>query len=130
MNQSIEGRTMVNADVSDYTISKIILSNWIAPWSKDNLKNPSLQPKRDLLQPLRQRIERLEINTPALAHRICRLIPAQCPFARKIQLFNRTILEIPPLCKLNPLYEDLMMLRFRALSYLADECGEDIGAYC
>jgi Mo-dependent nitrogenase C-terminus len=130
MNQSIEGKTMVNADVSDYTINKIILSHWINPWSKDNLKKPSPQPKRDLLQPLRQRIERLEINTPALAHRICSLIPAQCPFARKIKLFSWTILEIPPLCKLNPLYEDLMMLRFRSLSYLADECGEDISAYC
>lgn len=121
---------MADADVSDYTTNKIILSNWIAPWSKGNRKNPSPQPKWDLWQPLRQRIDRLEINTPALAHRICRLIPAQCPFARKITLFSQTILEIPPLCKLNPLYENLMMLRFRALSYLADECGEDIGAYC
>lgn len=130
MNQSIEGKAMVNADVSDYTISKIILSNWIAPWSKDNLKNPLPKPSRDFWQPLRQRIDHMEINTPALAHRICRLIPSQCPFARKITLFSRTILEIPPLCKLNPLYENLMMLRFRALSYLADECGEDISAYC
>ena len=104
MSQSIEGKTMADADVSDYTTNKIILSNWIAPWSKGNRKNPSPQPKWDLWQPLRQRIDRLEINTPALAHRICRLIPAQCPFARKITLFSRTILEIPPLCKLNPLY--------------------------
>jgi hypothetical protein len=130
MNQSIEGKAMVNADVSDYTINKIILSHWIAPWSKDNLKNPLSKPPRDFWQPLRQRIDQMEIKTPALAHRICRLIPAQCPFARKITLFSRTILEIPPLCKLNPLYENLMMLRFRALSYLADECGEDISAYC
>jgi hypothetical protein len=130
MNQSIEGKAMVNADVSDYTINKIILSNWLPLWSKDNLKNSWPKPPRDFWQPLRQRIDQIEINTPALAHRICRLIPAQCPFARKIKLFSRTILEIPPLCKLNPLYENLMMLRFRALSYLADECGEDISAYC
>jgi hypothetical protein len=33
------------------------------------------------------------------------------------------------LCKLNPLYEQLVGLRFRALSYLADDCGEDVSQY-
>ncbi|MFY8175362.1 Mo-dependent nitrogenase C-terminal domain-containing protein, partial [Planktothrix agardhii] len=27
-------------------------------------------------------------------------------------------------------YEELVYLRFQALCYLADECGEDISAYC
>ncbi|WP_069791510.1 Mo-dependent nitrogenase C-terminal domain-containing protein [Cyanobacterium sp. IPPAS B-1200] len=44
-------------------------------------------------------------------------------------LFNKKLFTIPPLCKFNPLYEDLMMLRFRALSFLS-EIGEDITPYC
>jgi hypothetical protein len=82
------------------------------------------------LKPLRQWLEGLEIRDRETAHRICRLIPAQCPFERTVQLFGRTILRIPPMCKLNPLYEEVVALRFRALCYLADECGEDISAYC
>jgi hypothetical protein len=54
---------------------------------------------------------------------ICQVIPSNCPFERTITLSGRTILRIPPLCKLNPLYEELVALRFRALCYLADECG-------
>jgi hypothetical protein len=34
------------------------------------------------------------------------------------------------MCKLNPFYEQLVGLRFKALCYLADVCGEDIAAYC
>ncbi|MDE5116162.1 MAG: nitrogenase, partial [Trichodesmium sp. St2_bin2_1] len=29
-----------------------------------------------------------------------------------------------------PLYNELIHLRFRALCYLADVCGEDITSYC
>ncbi|MEH1922571.1 Mo-dependent nitrogenase C-terminal domain-containing protein [Nostoc sp.] len=57
-------------------------------------------------------------------------IPAQCPFERDITLFGRKLLHIPPMCKLNPLYEEVVGLRFKALCYLADECGEDVTAYC
>lgn len=121
---------METANVSEYTIREIILSNWIENPTADKTKTFSFRPKRDLFRPIRRSIDNVEITTPALAHRICKLIPAQCPFARKIQLFGRTLLTIPPLCKINPVYEELMMLRFRALSYLADECGEDISAYC
>ncbi len=84
----------------------------------------------DLLKPLRQWIECIEVNKPELAHRLCQLIPAQCPFERDVKLFGRTLFHIPPMCKLNPLYEEVVALRFRALCYLADECGEDISAYC
>jgi hypothetical protein len=84
----------------------------------------------DCWQPLRQWLNHLPIRDSRQAHHICRLIPAQCPFARQIQLFGRTLLTIPPLCQLNPLYTELIALRFRAMSYLADECGEDVGAYC
>ncbi len=86
--------------------------------------------KSDLLFPLRQWLEAREIRDPQLAHFLCQLIPSRCPFAREIKFFGKTILNIPPLCKLNPLYEEVVTLRFKALCYLADECGEDISAYC
>jgi hypothetical protein len=88
------------------------------------------QSKIDLLQPLRQWIDALEIQNRKLAHFIAKLIPAQCPFERDIVLFGRRIAHIPPMCKLNPLYEEFVGLRFRALCYLVDKCGEDIQSYC
>ncbi|MCA1993863.1 MAG: Mo-dependent nitrogenase C-terminal domain-containing protein [Coleofasciculus sp. S288] len=81
------------------------------------------------LSPVRQWLEAIEIHNPKVARFLCKLIPAQCPFERDIKLFERTVAHIPPLCKLNPLYEQLIGLRFRSLCYLADECGEDIAAY-
>ena len=83
-----------------------------------------------LLQPLRQWVDKIEIKTPEIARFIANLIPTQCPFERDITLFGRKVAHIPPLCKLNPLYEQLVSLRFRALCFLADECGEDIQSYC
>ncbi|MGE5658320.1 MAG: Mo-dependent nitrogenase C-terminal domain-containing protein [Actinomycetota bacterium] len=82
------------------------------------------------LNPLRQWLDALEIHNPQLARWLCQLIPAQCPFERDIQLFGQTLFHIPPLCKLNPLYDQLVGLRFRALTFLADICGEDIAKYC
>lgn len=84
----------------------------------------------DLLRPLRNWLDQVEIHEPKLAHRLCRLIPSQCPFERDISLFGHTLFHIPPLCKLNPLYNELVGLRFRALCYLADTCGEDVALYC
>jgi hypothetical protein len=84
----------------------------------------------DVLLPIRNWIDRIEIKNPQQAKQLCQLIPAQCPFERDIQLFGRTLFHIPPLCKLNPFYEQLVFLRFRALCFLADECGEDVTAYC
>ncbi len=90
----------------------------------------NLQPQFAPLLPLRQWLDNIQIHSPKIARLICQLIPSQCPFERTIKLFGRTILHIPPLCKLNPLYEEVVALRFRALCYLADECGEDISRYC
>ena len=80
------------------------------------------------LQPARRWIDALEIKDPKLAYRIARLVPAQCPFERDVVLFGRLIAHIPPMCKLNPLYDQVAGLRFRAVCFLADECGEDISA--
>ncbi len=85
---------------------------------------------QDLLHPVRKWLENVEIHSPKLAHLLCRAIPAQCPFERDIKLFGRRLFHIPPMCKLNPVYEQVVTLRFKALCYLADECGEDVTAYC
>ncbi|MGI0484799.1 Mo-dependent nitrogenase C-terminal domain-containing protein [Pantanalinema rosaneae CENA516] len=84
----------------------------------------------DGLSPIRQWLNQMEIHDRAVAHAICRFIPMQCPFEREIRVFGHTLLYIPPLCKLNPFYEEVVSLRFRALCYLADQCGEDIRCYC
>jgi Mo-dependent nitrogenase C-terminus len=75
-------------------------------------------------------LSRIEISTPKTARLICELIPSHCPFERDVFLLGRKLFHIPALCKLNPLYEQLVELRFRALVFLADECGEDVTRYC
>ena len=80
----------------------------------------------DVLYPVKDWLDGMEIKDPRLARFVCKVIPPQCPFERDINLFGRKIAHIPPLCKLNPLYEQFTTLRFRSLSYLADECGEDV----
>lgn len=84
----------------------------------------------DLLKPLRNWLDRVDVHDIKFAHRLCRYIPAQCPFERDISLFGHTLFHIPPMCKLNPLYDEVVALRFRALCYLADQCGEDVSIYC
>lgn len=90
---------------------------------------PSRRPHFDFLHPLRQWLDNFNVRDPKVAHFIAKLVPSQCPFERDIAIFGHVVAHIPPLCKLNPLYEELISLRFRSLCYLADECGEDIQAY-
>lgn len=85
--------------------------------------------KFTLLGSMRQWLDNLEICNPRIAQWLCQLIPAQCPFERNLKLWGYTVVHIPPMCKLNPLYEELMGLRFRALSYLADKCNQDVTPY-
>jgi tellurite resistance protein len=82
------------------------------------------------LRPVKDWLDQLDIHDPSVARFLCKMIPPQCPFERDVKLFGQKVVHIPPLCKLNPLYEQLVGLRFRALSYLADECGEDVTPYC
>jgi hypothetical protein len=49
---------------------------------------------------------------------IITVIPDTCPFARTLHIAGFTV-TIPPLCKLNPFYEQLMQLKFNALNELA-----------
>ncbi|MBD2774412.1 Mo-dependent nitrogenase C-terminal domain-containing protein [Iningainema tapete] len=102
------------------TPSQEVSSSAVAPLTKQQI---------DRLRPLRDWLDKLEVQDPRLARFLCKMIPSHCPFERDVTLFKRKIVHIPPLCKLNPLYEQLVFLRFRALSYLADECGEDVTPY-
>lgn len=87
-------------------------------------------PHSDVLEPVRHWLDGMDVKDPRVARFVCKMIPPQCPFERDIKLFGRKIVHIPPMCKLNPLYEQLVGLRFRSLCYLADDCGEDISQYC
>ncbi|MBW4475692.1 MAG: Mo-dependent nitrogenase C-terminal domain-containing protein [Tolypothrix brevis GSE-NOS-MK-07-07A] len=123
--------------VFDSTTPKIFLASWVslnpanAPDTNVTaLYSRSSESDRDILQPLRLWIDNIKVSDRIFAHRLCKLIPAQCPFERDVKLFGKTLFHIPPMCKLNPLYEEVVGLRFRALCYLADDCGEDISQYC
>ncbi|KGF73796.1 nitrogenase [Neosynechococcus sphagnicola sy1] len=85
-------------------------------------------PTSGILDPIRRWIDHIEIHTPLQAHLICKLIPCTCPFEHKFTLFGH-FFNTPPLCELNPFYNEFVALRFRALSYLADVCGEDVTHY-
>lgn len=91
---------------------------------------PSPELHHSLLHPLQGWLDQVDVQDSRLARFLCRMIPAQCPFERDVNLFGHKIAHIPALCKLNPVYEQLVGLRFRALSYLADECHEDVTRYC
>ncbi|MBN4002573.1 MULTISPECIES: Mo-dependent nitrogenase C-terminal domain-containing protein [unclassified Nostoc] len=123
--------------VFDNTTKKIFLASWVSINQAETTDHKATQlnhsvskPYWDILQPLRQRVENIQVSDRQLAHRLCKLIPSQCPFERDVKLFGKTLFHIPPMCKLNPLYEEVVGLRFRALCYLADECGEDVSQYC
>ncbi|GET43735.1 Mo-dependent nitrogenase family protein [Microseira wollei NIES-4236] len=83
-----------------------------------------------ILHPIRQRLESIQVRDAQFARLVCKLIPSQCPFERDIQIFGKKLFHIPPLCKLNPFYEQFVGLRFQALCFLADVCGEDVSQYC
>ncbi|NJK53373.1 MAG: nitrogenase [Leptolyngbyaceae cyanobacterium SU_3_3] len=90
-----------------------------------DLRSP---PAADSLAPIRRWLDRIEFRTPRQAHRICKLIPCTCPFERKFTLFGH-FFHTPPLCEFNPFYNEFVALRLRALTYLADVCGEDVEHY-
>lgn len=93
------------------------------------LTPPAPKDGPDPLKPMREWLDQLEVEDPRLARFVCKMIPSQCPFERDVTLFGKKVVHIPPMCKLNPLYEQLVGLRFRALSHLADDLGEDVTPY-
>jgi len=120
--------------VFNNTTKNIFLASWVSinqeQTNVTQQQNQSIKPRCDILKPLRVLINNIEVRDRQFAHRVCQLIPAQCPFERDVKLFGKTLFHIPPMCKLNPLYDEVVALRFRGLCYLADECGEDISQYC
>lgn len=73
------------------------------------------------LHQIRNWLDSVEIHNSTVAYVLCQIIPASCPFAREVKLFNNILFVIPPLCKLNPLYNQLMGLRFKSLVCLANQ---------
>lgn len=73
------------------------------------------------LERLRGWLDAQAPSDPAVARLLVKLIPAQCPFERDVMVLGRRIVHIPPMCRINPLYEQLMALRFRCLCLLAGE---------
>lgn len=118
-------RTTLKEPEADPSVSPMLVSSV----ERSMESHINLQPQPTLLQPVRDWLDQMDVQDPKIAHFLCKMIPSQCPFERDISLFGRAIAHIPPLCKLNPLYDQLVGLRFRALSYLADACGEDISSY-
>jgi hypothetical protein len=122
--------------VYDNTKKKIFLASWVSinqaqgEVQETELRRPWAKPHFDIFQPIRSWLENFQVSDRQLAHRLCKVIPSQCPFERDVKLFGKTLFHIPPMCKLNPVYEEVVSLRFRALCYLADECGEDVTQYC
>ncbi|KAB8330471.1 nitrogenase [Scytonema tolypothrichoides VB-61278] len=118
------------------TTRKIFLASWVllnqtqqdAPAAQ--MHRPSAKPQFGIFQSIRRWLDNVPVRDRQLAHRLCKFIPSQCPFERDVKLLGKTLFHIPPMCKLNPVYEELVGLRFRALCYLADECGEDVTQYC
>ena len=75
---------------------------------------------------MRQWLDRIAVGDPQVARWLCQIMPAQCPFERDIQLLGHHLFHIAHLCNLNPVYEELMGLRFRSLSFLADPARKRI----
>jgi len=92
------------------------------------LQKPSVS-KSDPLKPVRVWLDHIEIRDPKVARFLCKLIPSQCPFERDVVVFGKKLVHIPPMCKINPLYDQLVGVRVRSVSYLADVCKEDITPY-
>jgi Mo-dependent nitrogenase C-terminus len=74
----------------------------------------------DPLSFIRNWLSAIEIRNSRVAHLLSRMIPASCPFERDIKLFGHILAHIPPLCKFNPFYDQIVELRFKALTYLAN----------
>jgi tellurite resistance protein len=111
--------------------SQIVFDANVAPVAGTPLSSRLPKPHhKNVLQPVKDWLDGWEIHDPKLAHFVCKIIPPQCPFERDVVLFGRKIVHIPAMCQINPLYEQLVGMRFRALCYLADECKEDVSSYC
>jgi hypothetical protein len=79
------------------------------------------EPATHLLDPVRTWLDVIQPHEPAVVRLLVNLIPAQCPFERDVVVFGHKLAHIPPMCKINPLYDQLVGLRFRCLCFLERE---------
>ncbi len=108
------------ADVQSFPVQAAV------PSSKRAHRLQCPQSIRQLMQPIQTWLDKVEVKDAEAARLLYKIIPGQCPFERDVVLFGRTLFHIPPLCKLNPFYDQLIGVRFRAMCYLVDECGEPL----
>jgi tellurite resistance protein len=84
-----------------------------------------------VLDGVRRWLDGIDPGDPTIARFLVRLIPAQCPFERDVTLFGHKLVHIPPMCQINPLYEQLVGIRFRCLCRLEEsdqvQAGPDAG---
>ena len=111
-------------NVFEHTVSYRTLPSWVWLGKQETAVSVATKsqpygqkPHFDPLHPLKQWLDNTAIKSQKLAHLLCKFIPSQCPFEREVKIGDRTLFNIPPLCKLNPLYEQVVGLRFRALCY-------------
>ena len=120
-------RTAVLTALADGHVSEeelALLQRWADLFELSDVVLEELHPHRigqGPLEGMRTWLDQLNPEDPHVASFIVSLIPAQCPFERDIVLFGQKIVHIPPMCKLNPLYEQLVGLRFRCLNSLPAE---------
>jgi len=74
-----------------------------------------------VLPPLKPWLDQWDPVDPHVAALIVSLIPAQCPFEQDIVVLGRKLLHIPPMGKINPLYDQLVGLRFRRIGHLPED---------
>jgi hypothetical protein len=98
------------------TSSSIHPASEISCFSLISIKSDFIRPKSKI----KHWLDSIEIKNARVANLICRLIPASCPFERDIKFFGRILFHIPPLCHLNPFYDEFIALRFRALVFLSE----------
>lgn len=104
-------------------MSNLQIASPLRPTASDRF-NPLLGLFNLMMQPFREWLDGVEIQDVDAAKLLYKMIPGQCPFERDVVLFGRKLFHIPPLCKLNPFYDELVGIRFRAMCFLVDECGE------
>ncbi len=96
------------------------MTRFLAP-SQVLLPTLRIQP----LAPFRAWINRIEVHQSWFARWVCRLVPNVCSRGYDLRCLGYTILHLPSLCKLNPLYDELLDLRFRAAEFLYEQSGSD-----
>lgn len=115
-----------SVDHSTYEAADSIIPYTLAEQERERRRHDTA----DMLNPIRKIVNSLEFHKGMIpvAREIALRIPGACPFERDVRVFGRVLFHIPPLCKLNPLYEEFVGLRTRALIFLEAE-GESIQEY-